>query len=158
MQNPALFLHKQVENIPFSPFHIRKNRTIYALKSASQGIYLRQCPRVRWPSDLSWMAIRLTHKWPFVPHPIAIHLLSDGHRTGIKQFFRFPSIGKPLVWGTFLACRFFVFYILNFLFSFIIQQLTSQKCIKNRVYPSNTSLARKYAILACRIYSLTKCQ
>lgn len=95
MQNPALFLHKQVENILIFPLHIRKNRTIYASQLAIRCINLPECPGDRWPSDFCRMAIRLTHKWPSVPPPMAIHLPSDGHRTGWKHSASISPFDKP---------------------------------------------------------------
>lgn len=155
MQNPPHFLHKQVKNIPIFPFHIRKSHTIYASKSAFQCFTSPQCPRVRWPSGFCWMAIRLTHKWPSVPTPIAIQLPSDGHRTGRGTHLFHSPIRRVLVRGALSACRFSSFQEPHLSFYFITQRLISQKRIKTRVFPSKLFLARKYAILAFGIYSLT---
>lgn len=158
MQNPTLFLHKQVENILIFSLHIRKNRTIYASQLAIRGINLSECPGDRWPSDFCRMAIRVTPQWPSVLCPIAIHLMPDGHRTGGGTLLFHVLIRQAFVRGALSACSFSSFQESHFPFSFITQRLTSHECVKIRVFPSIVSLARKYAILACGIYSLTKCQ
>lgn len=148
MQNPTLFLHKQVENILIFPLHIRKNRTIYASQLAIRGINLPECPGDRWPSDFCRMAIRVTPQWPSVSCPIAIHLMPDGHRTGGRDApLPYPHSASLRSWRI-SACSFSSFKESHFPFSFITQRLTSHECVKIRVFPSVVSLARKYAILA----------
>ena len=158
MQKRALFLHKQVKSVPIFPLHIHKSRTIYVAKLAFRGMNLSQCPQVRWPSDFCWIAIRLTPKWQSVSPPIAIHLLSDGHRTGVNTPLSFSLFRQTLVFGIISARRISVFLKRSFAVLLIPQWFTSFKRIKNRVFPSRTSLTQEYAILACGIYSLTKCQ
>ena len=158
MQNPPLVLHKWGENILIFPFRVCKSRIVYATESAFRGIRLRGWPVVRWPSVCSSMAIGVAPKWLFVSGPMAIHLESDGHRTGVDTPFSVSHFRQTLVWGAFLACRFPAFQELRFLLPRGIQRLTWLGGIKNRVFPSIASLARKYAILAYGIYSLTKCQ
>ncbi len=101
MQNPPLFLHKQVENILIFPLHIRKNRTIYASQLAIRGINLPECPGDRWPSDFCRMAIRVTPQWPSVSCPIAIHLMPDGHRTGGGTLLFHVPIRQAFVRGAY---------------------------------------------------------
>ena len=148
MQNPPLVLHKWGENIWNLPLCIRMNRIIYATESACRGIKLRGWPGVRWPSVWSSMAIGVAPKWPSVSGPMAIHLESDGHRTGLETPFSASHSGQTLVRGAFLACRFPAFQELCFPLLGSIQRLTWCGGIKNRVFPCFASLARKYAILA----------
>ena len=158
MQKRALFLHKQVKSFPIFPLHIHKSRTIYVAKSAFRDMNLPQRSQVRWLSDFCWIAIRLTPKWPSDFPPIAIHLLSDGHRTGVNTPLSFSLFRKALVFGALLACRISAFLKHLFIVILVPQWFTSFKRIKNRVFPSRISLTQEYAILACGIYSLTKCQ
>lgn len=148
MQNPPLVLHKWGENIQIFPFRVCKSRIVYATESAFRGIRLRGWPVVRWPSVWSSMAIGVAPKWPSVSGPMAIHLESDGHRTGVGTPFSASHYGQTLVHGPFLACRFPAFQELRFLLPCGIQRLTWCGGIKNRVFPCIASLARKYAILA----------
>ena len=148
MQKSPLVLHKWGKNIRNLPLRIRKNRIVYATESACRGIKLRGWPVVRWPSVWSSMAIGVAPKWPSVSGPMAIHLESDGHRTGVETPFSASHSGQTLVRGAFLACRFPAFQELRFLLLYGSQRLTWRGCIKNRVFPCFASLARKYAILA----------
>ena len=158
MQNPPLVLHKWGENIRNLPLRIRTNRIVCAMELACRGIKLRGWPGVRWPSVWSSMAIGVAPKWPSVSGPMAIHLESDGHRTGVGTPFSASHSGQTLVRGAFLACRFPAFQEFRLSLPLGVQRLTWRGGIKNRVFPCFASLARKYAILAYGIYSLTKCQ
>ena len=148
MQKSPLVLHKWGENIRNLPLRIRTNRIVCATELACRGIKLRGWPVVRWPSVWSSMAIGVAPKWSFVSGPMAIHLESDGHRTGVGTPFSPSHYGQTLVRGAFLACRFPAFQEFRLPLPRSIQRLTWRGGIKNRVFPSFASLARKYAILA----------
>lgn len=123
MQNPALFLHKKVENILIFSLHIRKNRTIYASKLAIRGINLPECPGVRWPSDFCRMAIRVTPQWPSVSCPIAIHLMPDGHRTGGGTLLFHVPIRQAFVRGAYRRVVFPLFKSLISRFLLLLNDL-----------------------------------
>ena len=158
MQNPPLVLHKWGENMRNLPLRIRTNCIVCATGLACRGIKLCGWPGVRWLSVWSLMAIGVAPKWPSVSGPMAIHLESDGHRTGVGTLFSASHSGQTLVRGAFLACRFPAFQEFCFMLLYGSQRLAPRGGIKNRVFPCFASLARKYAILAYGIYSLTKCQ
>lgn len=112
--------------------------------------------------------------------PMAIGLLLDGHPSHTQMAIRLSSDShsSPVRWpsnggkhttfiftlsanprfGTLLARRISVFLKRSFAVLLIPQWFKSFKRIKNRVFPSRISLTQEYAILACGIYSLTKCQ
>ena len=154
MQNPPLFLHKQVKNIQYFPFRIRKSHHL----------------RVK-------IGIPMLHLTPMPSSPMAIGLLLDGHPShtqmairpssdghspsvrcpsdGVETLLFHLSIRQALVRCTLSACGFSSFQDPYFPFPFITQQLTPHDRIKIRVFPSKLFLARKYAIPAFGIYSLT---
>lgn len=121
MQNPPLVLHKWGENIRNLPLRIRTNCIVCAMELACRGIKLRGWPGVRWPSVWSSMAIGVAPKWPSVSGPMAIHLESDGHRTGVETPFSASHSGQTFVRGAFLACRFPAFQEFRFPLSRSIQ-------------------------------------
>lgn len=138
MQNPPLFLHKQVKNIQYFPFRIRKSRTIYASKSAFRCFTSPQCPRVRWPSDFCWMAIHLTHKWPSVPPPMAIHLPSDAHRMGWKHSSSISPFGKPSSVAHYRRVDFPLFKSYIFRFLLLINNLHYTTALKFAYFQANS--------------------
>lgn len=109
MQNPPLVLHKWGENIRNLPLRIRTNCIVCAMELACRGIKLRGWPGVRWPFVWSSMAIGVAPKWPSVSGPMAIHLESDGHRTGVETPFSASHSGQTFVRGAFWRVDFPLF-------------------------------------------------
>ena len=96
---------------------------------------------------------------------MAIRLRSDSHSSrvrwpseGVNTPHSFSLFRKTLIFGTLSVRRISVFLEPSFVVLLVPQWFTSFKRIKNRVFPSRISLTQEYAILACGIYSLTKCQ
>lgn len=97
-------------------------------------------------------------RWLFFSGQIAIRLPSDSHRTPKAPFSLSPSLDRNLPFRPLSTRRISFFTESHILQIQVYQQYIQFQTVKNRVFSPKNFFGRKYAILARRIYSLTKCQ